>query len=209
LSRLATDADAPRRVLRLSLETLEIVRGHDGLLRGKPEPVLLVAIYRTNAATPAFVAGRTLVRVKLKGALPANVTLKNCDLRYDARFATTERLVVLVVAAEEDSGSGVERISAALESPESLLLYALLDAEPAPEPLDAWACVGCAAPTAIRVEVLAGAETSRTLSQEGEYVAACAFNLGATERQDEIWRLPFADRESRNEWVLSLRMRVG
>jgi hypothetical protein len=38
-----------RRSLQVSVEQVEITRGRDGLLRGKPEPVLLLAAYRLAA----------------------------------------------------------------------------------------------------------------------------------------------------------------
>ena len=152
----AADGDTLRRTIRLTLETLEIARGHDGLLRGKPEPALLIAVYRTNGALPASLVGRLLVRAPLVGDLPCTVALGQRELRYDARFASSERIVVLVFAVEEDTGEGVAALYAAFETPAEFLLYAAKEAIPSPLGLDEWARNECAPPCARSVEVLFG-----------------------------------------------------
>jgi len=103
----AADSDTPRRRVRLSLQALEVARGHDGFLRGEPEPALLIAAYRTNGALPASLVGRLLVRARLKNEIPCSVSLGEHELHYDARFALAERILLLALALEENSGQGV------------------------------------------------------------------------------------------------------
>jgi hypothetical protein len=204
----AADSDTPRRMLRLTLGSLEVARGHDGLLRGKPEPALLVAAYRTNSALPASLVGRMLVRVQVKSNMPCTIELGERELRYDARFALTERILVLVFAVEEDSGEGVAALYAAFETPGQFLLYAGGESIPSPIGLDEWARCECAPPAARPVEVLFGGESFENIAGADEFISASAFSVSSQVRADEAWRLPFVARDQRNDWTLVLRMRV-
>jgi hypothetical protein len=204
----AADNDTPRRTVRLTVETLEVARGHDGFLRGKPEPVLLIAAYRTNGPGLASLVGRLLVRVELKSDMPCSVELGEQELRYDARFAIVERIVVLALAVEEDSGDGVQALYTALETPQQILLYSALDSVPAPLSLSDWAREKCAAPAAPAVEVLLESTRLEELAGSDEYISASAFSVSTQERTDEVWRLPFIARDERNDWTLVLRMHV-
>jgi hypothetical protein len=201
-------SETPRRTLRVSLEGLEIARGHDGFLCGKPEPALLIAAYRACAAETASLVGRVLVRAKLEREMPCRVELGQQELRYGARFAASERLLVLAFAVEEDSGAGVQALYAAFETPQQLLLYDALESEPVPRGLDEWARAECTAPVARAVEVLLGEASLEQLAGSDDYVAAAAFSVGTRTHCDEIWRLPFVARDTKNDWTLALRVRV-
>ncbi len=203
------ESDTPRRTLRLALETLEIARGHDGFLRGEPEPALLVAAYRVGGTAPLSLVGRLLVRAQPKSQIPCHVELGQSEIHYDARFGVAERIVVLGLAVEEDSGEGVQALYAAFETPEQLLLYDALEAEPTPRTLGDWSRDGCAAPAARPVEVLLGASSLEKLAPSDDYVAAAALSVTAQIRCDEVWRLPFVARDQRNDWTLVLRLSIG
>jgi len=207
-SALARDYDTPRRTVQLTLESLEIARGYDGVGRGKPEPVLLVAAYRTNGPAHASLVGRLLVRAELTCDMPCNLPLSEQEIRYDARFAVTERVLVLVLAVEEDSGKGVQSLYAACETPEQLSLYNASEPVPAPRGLDEWARDDCVAPAAPPVEVLLSTCTAEQLARSDDYISASAFSVSTQARSDEVWRLPFVSRNARNDWTLVLRMRV-
>ena len=204
----AADSDSPRRKLCISLEALEIARGHDGFLRGKPEPALLIAAYRTNGLLPASLVGRQLVRARLRTEIPCSVGLEERELRYDARFAVTERILVLVFAVEENSGEGLTALYAAFESPAQLLIYSASEPEPSPLALDDWAQKACSAPCACPVEVLFGGATLEKVTGSDQFIAASAFSVATQVRADEAWRLPLVARDARNDWTLLMRMRV-
>ena len=192
----------------MTLESLEVARGHDGFLRGKPEPTLLVAAYRTNGPQPASLVGRLLVRAQLKSAIPCCVDLGEQELHYSARFALTERIALLALAVEENSGKGVEALYAATEAPDQILVYDAPEAEPVPRSLDEWARSEYRAPSAPPVEVLLGGECLAEVEGSDEYIAACAFSVSTQTRSEEVWRLPFIARDRRNDWTLVLRVRV-
>jgi hypothetical protein len=204
----AADADTPRRSARLTLHTLEVARGHDGFLRGKPEPALLVAAYRSNGSLPASLVGRLLLRAQLKSDIPCSVPLGERELRYDARFALAERLLLLVFAVEENSGEGVAALYAAFEQPAQLLIYDTNESVPSPSTLEEWLKRQCRAPSAHPTELLFGGESLENMTGSDQFIAASAFSVSAHARSDDAWRLPFIGRDQRNDWTLLVRMRV-
>jgi hypothetical protein len=204
----ANDCDTPRKTVHLALECLEVTRGYDGFLRGKPEPALLVAAYRTNGPALASLIGRLLVRAELKSEVPCSIPLEQLEIRYDARFALTERIVVLVFAVEEDSGRGVQALYAAFETPEQLSLYNASESVPAPRGLDEWAREECVAPSAPPVEVLVSAGSAEQLARSDDYISASAFSVTTQTRTDDLWLLPFLSQNELNDWTLVLRMSV-
>lgn len=203
------DGSPPRRSARLTLEALEIARGHDGFLRGKPEPALLVATYRTAGARPAALVGRLLLRAQVKTDMPCTVELGLRELRYEARFAVAEQLLVLALSVEENGGEGVAALYAAFENPAQLLIYDTSDVVPSPLPLEHWAKRECRAPTARAVEVLLAGQSLAKLAASDQFIAASAFSVLADARSDESWRLPFVGRDERNAWTLLARMRIA
>ncbi|HYQ01326.1 MAG TPA: hypothetical protein VER96_21790 [Polyangiaceae bacterium] len=197
-----------RRRARLTLQTLEVTRGHDGFLRGKPEPAVLVAAYRVNGELPASLVGRLLVRVRLQGDMPCSIPLVDRELRYDARVGVAERLVMLAFAVEENNGEGMAALYAAFENPGQLLLYNASESVPSPLTLGDWAKSSCSPPAARPIETLLGGESLEKIADSDQFIAACAFSLSAHAKCDDAWRLPFLGRDERNDWTLLARMRV-
>lgn len=200
--------EPPRRSVRLVLQTLEVARGHDGFLRGKPEPALLVAVYRTDGAHPASLVGRLLLRAQVKSGMPCSVELGARELRYEARFATTERLLALVLSVEENTGDGVAALYTLFENPAKLLIYNAGESVPSPLSLEEWAKRECRAPTAHAIEVLRDGGSLEELAESDQFIAASAFTVGAHARSNEDWRMQFVARDERNDWTLLVRMRV-
>ena len=205
---LPSNGEPPRRSARLTLRTLEVARGNDGFLRGKPEPALLVAVYRTDGEHPASLVGRLLLRAQVKSDMPCSVELGAHELRYDARFATAERLLVLVFSVEENAGEGVAALYASFEKPAQLLIYNAGESVPSPLSLEEWAKRECRAPAAHAIEVLRDGQALDKLAESDQFIAACAFCVSAGARSNEDWRLPFVARDERNDWTLLARMRI-
>jgi len=190
------------------LETLEVARGHDGFLRGKPEPALLVAAYRTNGALPVSLVGRLLLRARLEKSIPCSVELGARELRYDARFGALERLLLLVFAVEENGGEGVAALYAAFDDPTQLLIYDASELVPNPLALEEWAKSECPAPLARPIELLLAGESLEKTTSSDQFIAASAVSVLACARSDEAWRFPFVARDARNDWTLLLRLRI-
>jgi hypothetical protein len=104
---------------------LEVARAHDGVLRGHPEPVFLAAAWIRDPGGTAFVARRTWRPPKISGPVPLRVEVDRGDTGFDhvIRHQEDARLVLLVIALEEDSGKGAAEIYAALQSADALRLW--------------------------------------------------------------------------------------
>jgi len=192
----------------VTLEALEITRGHDGLLRGKPEPALLFGVYRVVTSTASLV-GRLLRRISVTSAPPCVLPVEGAELRYETRPREAERFAVVALAVEEDSGDGVTALYGSLEAPETFALWSLAETVPEPRGLAAWVAGASEPPDATRVQLLVSERHAREVSVADDFVSACALSVVADGRQDEIWRMPFADESGRNQWTATVRVRVG
>ncbi|WP_437872696.1 hypothetical protein [Sorangium sp. So ce363] len=212
----AVAAPPARRVrsfrLRLDITALELASGHDGLLRGAPEPVLLLAAYLLfphdpsgpAGLTPPRPLGRTLVRFRPpEGRFPAVVTLR-APLSFKARARAREddRVLLLALAVEEDAGKEVERLYAHLTDAKHLRLWDL-DA-PVPAPLAPAELIAApylrenAAP--VRVGVLDDGGDLRDTCREDDFVGACAAVV-STARHEDTLRFHFVSADGRNDWT--------
>jgi hypothetical protein len=198
---------AMRRNLVLTLESLEVTRGTDGLFRGRPEPVIVVAAYRVGNAELALV-GRISCRAVVRDAAPVVCSLGNQALRYDSRMLPGERYVILATALELDAGHGLAALQACLERTEAIALWSLGDSVPVPSSLVDFAARAFRAPEAAAVELLVGSQSAAEIVRGDELVSSCAFALDGLQRHDEPWRLAFADPARRNVWCVNLRAHV-
>jgi hypothetical protein len=109
--------------LSLDLLQVEIARGHDGLLRGKPEPVLVVGVYLAPK-TGVRLVKREIVRLPNPPVMPGNV---QPDARRLARIrmgdADRGPVCIVVLGVEEDNGDDVARLYAALERPDAFAFW--------------------------------------------------------------------------------------
>ena len=122
--------------LRMELTSLELASGHDGLLRGMPEPVVLLGAFLL-ADGRALPLGRCLVRLSSpSGRFPTTVTPPEpAVLRAKGRAISSARIAVLALAVEEDDGGDVERIYAHLAEAKNLRVWDLEESVPSPASL--------------------------------------------------------------------------
>ncbi|WP_165374399.1 MULTISPECIES: hypothetical protein [Sorangium] len=208
--------------LRLGITALELASGHDGLLRGAPEPVLLVAAYLLfppdpgapppAPPTPGAPAGltlprplgRTLVRFSApRGRFPAVLTLRGpLSFKARARARENDRILLLVLAVEEDSGKEVERLYAHLADAKHLRLWDLDAPVPAPSTLAELIAApylqGHAAP--VRVGVLDDGGDLRDTCRGDDFVGASAA-LVSTSRHEDALRFHVVSADGRNDWT--------
>ncbi|WP_433927287.1 hypothetical protein AB3662_29750 [Sorangium cellulosum] len=212
----ASAAPAARRVrafrLRLDLTGLEIASGHDGLLRGAPEPVLLLAAYLLLPADPSAPAGltpprplgRTLVRFNApQGRFPTVVTLRApVAFKARARGREGDRILLLALAVEEDTGKEVERLYAHLADAKHLRLWDLEAGVPSPStPAELIAAPYLREPaTPVRVGVLDDGGDLRDTCRDDDFVGACAA-IVSTARHEDALRFHFVSADGRNDWT--------
>jgi hypothetical protein len=202
------DSRAVRRRLVVTLQSLEVMAGHDGLFRGKPEPVVVVAGYRAGVSAPALI-GKLHTRAKLTGKPPLVASLGDTELCYDARMEPGERFVIVAVAIELDSGDGLAKLHSSLERPASLELWSPADPVPAPISLSDYARRSHRAPEASRIELLVGSEAAAGIARGDDLVSSSAFVLDALAAHDESWRLEFEDPSGQNRWTALVRAHVS
>jgi hypothetical protein len=189
----------------VDLEALEMARGYDGFLRGKPEPVVLVAVFLVAPAGTRLLA-RSLQRFHPASHMPCVAlpdTGRLLNVRTGAGAATS--LLVLGVALEEDGGGDISRLYAVLERPADLHLR-VLDA-PLPQALEEHAAHAWAAPPA-RVDVLVGGVDAGRSCASDKWVGAAVLVVPSATRATVEGRLHFTHGEGQNDWTARLTVRL-
>ncbi|MBI5535787.1 MAG: hypothetical protein HY898_23920 [Deltaproteobacteria bacterium] len=196
----------------MEVRALEIAAGHDGFLRGKPDPALLIGAFFVTAAEPRVVKplGRMLVRFAPRGRLPLTVAPPLPSvLKARARGVDGDRLVLLAIALEEDAGTDVARLFARLEDGARLRLWAT-DA-PEPSPAGIGELVGGAAsapPFATRVNVIDDSQDLRDGCKADELVGAGMVVI-APHRSEDSYRVHFLADDRKNDWTAELVVKTS
>ena len=157
------------------VDALEIARGHDGLFRGHPDPMLIVGAYWHD-------------------------TLPACSLPRGA----TGTYVVLVLAVEENDGKGVGELFAAVERPGLLQVSSLERTDIDTFNLAAIPRVReWSVPQA--VHLLAGGSAASSLCKSDTLVGASTFWMPArAPAQPASYRVPFRSEDRKNDWTALL-----
>ena len=75
-----------RRVVRVDIESLEIAKGHDGFLRGAPEPVIVAGLY-TRGAGPVALIARSVIRFDQPERIPSAVSAREHEVHAERAVA--------------------------------------------------------------------------------------------------------------------------
>jgi len=189
------------RRVRFELSQLEIARGHDGFMRGKPEPVLLAGLYACVDAEATLVA-RGVFDFERPGPYPAVVTCPGDALTARLRLGAGRGLLLLLLAFERDGGADVARVYALLDEPERLQLWSEADAEPAPHALSE-----TRATEATRVNLLLEREPLPKLMKDDDWIGAVAMWTESS-RVDLSPRARFLSRDEMNDWTATFSLRA-
>jgi hypothetical protein len=191
--------------------TLEIARGHDGFLRGSPEPVLVFAVYMLTEPAPQIV-GRTLHRFRATRPFPSDAhadknALPGCAVHVpDGRPL---RWAALAIALEEDGGEDVQRVFGAVEHHQRLTVLTCdpADIEPrtfASLPVDPEWC------QPREVDVLVDGRAMSSSCRSDKWIGAVCWLLQASERSRRTrFRLPFLAPNERNDWTAVVEIGVS
>jgi len=181
--------------LELTLPRLEMARGHDGLLRGEPEPVVVLGAFYTDGESVRAL-GRAHVRFAPRGSYPLVAEPDGAHSLAAPLLPSVhdrERVVVLALALEEDSGDDVARVYGALENAASFALWAREETVPAPRGLHTFV------DAVTRVFVLHDGRELRCTSDE--LIGAVVATMPLARATHEL-RLPFSS--DRNDWLAVL-----
>ncbi|NUP10971.1 MAG: hypothetical protein HOW73_33410 [Polyangiaceae bacterium] len=185
-------------------EALEIARGHDGLLRGKPEPVVALGVY-TYGEDGAALATRQLIRVRCPPRLPgAFVPSHTIRLHATSRVAD-EGFLVFAIALEEDAGSDVTRSFGALERPERFTAWREEDSPALATSLQHVAGLrpGVASPVRLLLD-----DQPADAMRADEWVGASLARFSRGVRHASHVRMSFLSGDKYNDWTARLRVLV-
>jgi hypothetical protein len=196
-------------VLRVQLRMgqLELAKGDDGLLRGEPEPTLLVAVYCATAAHTRL-GGRYLYRFERPGGYPCKVSTREpsregCVVEVEPGA----RLVVVALAVEADSGGGLQALYAELERGDRIVVWESDSTILIPLHLHELEAPALAPGLVHRVRLSFG-EYDPAAQLEGDDWVDAAVLHAAPEVQRGLHRLHFCSDDGRNDWTAELELAV-
>lgn len=197
------------RNVSVTFEGLEVARGHDGLLRGEPEPVVVLCAFLVDEQRAECVL-RHVERFVLDAPPPTLArpgTAEKPKLSYRASGEGWPWLLVLAAAIEEDAGKGAQEIFARLPRADTLSLFTVDDAVPEPR------AAHLATPSLAHdggphgVHLLFGGQEPGAFLRGDDWIGAAAW---ATTRdgKDRTLRLPLRADDGKNDWTLVVRVRA-
>lgn len=194
---------------RISVDILsvEMVAGHDGLLRGHPEPALVVGLYLVGGGSARLV-GRGQVTLHARGSYPLVVTPGPSGELVRAQVVATQEqsFALLAIALERDGGRDVAEIYGALPDVGTVRLWEAGPAVPSPVPIDELARAE-GAPSVRVVQAIVGERDLGRACDDDDLVGACLAVRPRAARTEEL-RLPFATADGRNDWTAVVRFAV-
>ena len=195
--------------ISLSVVQLEVAKGHDGFLRGAPEPTLVVGLFRIDDADVRLL-GRYLYRFERPASIPAKVSPREPSQEFVVqRLDPTSRVVVLALAAEEDSGRGLQHLYAELEHGEAVMAWTDTGEATEPEHLPELAEASLLAPArAHRVHLMFEDRDPSVQLAGDDWVDANLLwtaNLPGCRR----YRFHFVSPDGRNDWTAELDLTLG
>jgi hypothetical protein len=189
-------------LFRGAIEKLEIARGHDGFLRGGPDPVLIAAIY---AATPKEIrlVGRSLHKFESKKEFPTEVKPDKVELpSVVIQAEQLTRFLFLAIMLEEDGGKDVQRLYGAVEHQSMLSAWAIEQPDVDPAPFGTVATTP-SFQSATRVDLLLeGQPVSSTCTSDKWIGAVCCVHLARFPAARSLYRFPFLAPNRKNDWTL-------
>ncbi len=191
-----------RATFRGVVDKLEIARGHDGLFRGGPDPVLVVGVYAAFGLTMRLI-GRTLHRFPSKTKFPTEVAPDAPAL--PAAIVESEvpafHFVLLAIALEEDGGTDVQRMFGTLEHVDLISLWSTDRSEVEPVPLAAFPDDPAhAVPRPVEL-VIDSAAAAGTCTSDKWIGAVCWSVQARAAPSAAMYRLPFLAPDRRNDWT--------
>lgn len=195
--------------LVLEMRGLEIARAYDGILRGEPEAVVMVAVYALEDA-PRIIA-RALWRFdSATEKLPTVVAARRParPIAHSYAIETEAPVLLLAVGMEEDAGADVRRVYGLLERAAHLHLWDQDEGGSHPSPLSLGELADkLARPTRVRV-LIDSVDLGMAKQPRDDYVGACAVSLPRA-RLLADHRMHLTDDAGKNDWTALLKVRTS
>jgi hypothetical protein len=189
-------------LFRGAIDKLEIARGHDGFLRGGPDPVLIAAIYAATAKEIRLV-GRSLHKFESKTEFPTEVKPDKVELpAVVIQAEQSMRSLFLAIMLEEDGGADVQRLYGAVEHHAMLSAWTIEQAEVDPTALETIAkTISFHAPTRVDL-LLEGQPVANTCKADKWIGAVCCALMARDPAARSLYRFPFLAPNRKNDWTL-------
>jgi hypothetical protein len=192
----------------LDVSGLEVALGHDGFMRGAPEPVLMFAVWARDGREARMV-GREIYRFDVSGPFPRKFPVpKPGPLETRLKHAGALDFLILGAALESDGGHDIGRIYGALEREDRLALW--------PQPADHVEPLriveldrrGQSWSTPTVVDLLVDDQLAAKTCQTDKWIGAVAWGVTPSpELRDRVFRLPFLAPDKRNDWTAFVTVR--
>lgn len=194
-----------RTRIRINFEQLELAKGHDGLLRGKPEPALILGVYLVEGERTRLLSRTIMHFGTVNKRFPCTVKRFHSLLPNRAyEHRTHAHFVVLAMAIEEDSGDDVQHLYAILDRTHSITVWSPEAVMPTPRnihelPLDDqnwW--------TPYRVHIMVDGHTVSEQCRSDDWVDASLTVISTEIQQVRGHRMHFRSSDDRNDWTAAL-----
>lgn len=185
--------------LYLRMGSLEIAKGHDGLLRGMPEPVILIGVYCLDRRGARLVA-RFVYHFERPVRLPDKVEPREpSNERQVFTHDPGASLAIVALAVEEDNGRGVQDMFAALHHGDTIVVWTDEAGASTPRHLgelpEVWLERDVGRPVHLLID---DRDPARDLTGDDWIAAAIAVHDTARGRQHHRFR--FVSQDGRNDW---------
>ncbi len=190
------------------MHEVEFVKGHDGFLRGKPEPELIFAVYAQDEERISLLQSsrRQLV---VAGAYPCVVELPNrlvVNSRVP-RWAT--RIAIICLAVENDGGGDANLLATVLDEPSAWKTRARDSKIAAPFALDELSVLDpTPAPYAREVCLSYQGVDAGELCSKDDWIAASMVLLDARKATGETWIMRLRSDNGKNDWKAKVELRL-
>jgi hypothetical protein len=204
--------------VKFSIDALELARGHDGPLRGAPDPVLMMGVYSvargplTGPSAPSVPTGtvrlldRRWLRVPVQNSFPCRVAVDDAAAPLVA-VPSGHAVGLLLVALEEDGGKDLQRIYGLLERPDGWVTWWSDAREPDPHGL-AETFMHLASTSAEAhgqsVRVLLDGLDPATTCKDDDYIGSYVAAMNAVARGRWTARAHVVSRDGKNDWTALL-----
>lgn len=193
--------------VRIDLESLELAKGHDGFLRGLPEPVIMLGAYLVDVGGMR-VAGRALWRMERPTGFPCTVVPRGGGADKHLRLTPPAALVLLAVAVEEDGGRDIQGLYGALERVSAITLWPRHTDVPAPLHIDELAAEMKAWHEWRSVHAMIDGDHVGDGLRDDDWIGAAAMVTPCVPRFRGAQRMHFASDDGLNDWTAELAIRM-
>jgi hypothetical protein len=196
--RKARKTPKKKRPLKVHMRHLEVARGHDGFLRGKPEPVVVLGAFAVSELGVRCVL-RTVQRFRLSSAPPCNATAS--DGPHRVQLTGDSALLLVAAALEDDGGGDHDKLYTGFERIASILVFDTDTPVPAPESLEV-ATRARMGKAGHAVGLLFDDVVVEHTVVKDTWIGAALASVSAEGARGANVRLPLRAEDGRNDWTL-------